>query len=145
MLDPYDITKKDIGFTWVDQFGITRTWITSRMQRYADDGHVERVVTEIDLDYAKFVKANNGIETHRLHRLTPQIIANSPVLYITLPNGTHKLVDGNHRYLRAAQLGWREIQAYVFTVEQADMFEVRLDHRMQDFLRGTMDWHSGIA
>jgi len=146
MLSPYDIDKTDIGFTWVDMVGNVRTWITSRMEKFAPE-NLQMVAVEIDYDYAKHVKARCGIEAHRLNRITPAVIAQKPVLYITLPGDpeTHKLVDGNHRYLKAAMFGWQEIPAYIFDVKQSDQFEVYTPVEMHEYLRGTMDRFSGIA
>lgn len=143
MIKPEDTLKNEIGFSWIDNDGIYHCWMTDRMIKHANR-HLEPCIIEMDADYAQWVRDKNGIEYHRLIRITPQVIAQLPVIYIEMGDGTHKLVDGNHRYLKAYQLGWKELPAYLFPKALADDFKVDIPPEMNEICKRFMPGFSGI-
>jgi hypothetical protein len=144
MIDPYTLGPRELGFSWVDSNGWYHCWMTERMKRFAEKSGKEVVTAPMDFEYAQWCLKHNGIEKHRLERITPQVIAQIPVIYVELGDGTHKLVDGNHRYVKAATLGWRELPAYLFTVEQSNEFKLDIPAHMQDIAKATIPKFSGI-
>ncbi|AHC30589.1 hypothetical protein CC53_gp172 [Rhizobium phage vB_RleS_L338C] len=143
MLDPLTIDPKELGFSWVDETGKYRCWMTERMNRYAER-YLKPIVIEVDHDYAKHIFRACGIEQHRLLRITPQVIAQRPVLYVELGDGSHKLVDGNHRYLKASLLGWKDVPAYLFKKKLADDFELDIPPHMNEKCKQHIPSFSGI-
>jgi tRNA A37 threonylcarbamoyladenosine biosynthesis protein TsaE len=67
----------------------------------------------IEKEYADYIRENSGIEQHRYDRLRLQQIMNHPILIIEWDDNTHTVVDGNHRYVKAADLGRTEIKSII--------------------------------
>jgi hypothetical protein len=144
MLDPFSIGPRELGFSWIDNNGKYHCWMTERMNNHAIRTGMEIIQVGMDLDYAEHVARFNGIEKHRLDRITPQVLAQKPILYIEMGDGTHKLVDGNHRYLKAAELGWDALPAYCFSKELSDDFKLDIPEHMNERCKGTVPKFSGI-
>lgn len=144
MIDPYDTKPDELGFSWVDNNGKYHCWMTERMERYAAR-HMDPAIVSIDYEHALWVMQHNGLEKHRLLRLTPQVIAQKPIINIEMPDGTYKIVDGSHRYVRAAMLGWKEIPSYLFPIALADDFKVDIPDDMNEACKRHIPTFSGIV
>jgi len=62
-------------------------------------------IVPVDPAHAKMLFKDAGIEKHRLYRLTIDNLARQPILIARLPDETCVIIDGNHHYVRAFQLG----------------------------------------
>lgn len=145
MLSLFDVKPTDIGFTWTKDDGTVHCWLTERMEKHAKLTGMKVFSVNIDYGYAKFARKHCGIERHRLDRITPQVIAQNPLIYVALEDGSHKLVDGNHRYCRAAALGWRSVPAYIFEIEEHLKFKVDIPPSLYDEAVRHQQMFSGIA
>ncbi|QIG76047.1 hypothetical protein EVC24_026 [Rhizobium phage RHph_I4] len=143
MIDPLTIGPHELGFSWIDNTGKYHCWMTGRMEKYAV-AKLTPVSIEVDHDYAQHVRIHNGIEKHRLDRITPQVIAQKPVIYIELGDGSHKLVDGNHRFLKASMLGWSELPGYLFHKALADEFKLDVPDHLNEAIKRMVPSFSGI-
>lgn len=143
MIDPYTVKPSELGFSWVDDAGKYHCWMTDRMNRYAES-HMEPDIIEVDYDYALWAMVHNGIERHRVDRLTPQVLAQKPIINVQFEDGSYKLVDGNHRYVKAMLLGWKEIRSYLFNVEQGNMFKLDIPDHLNEECKKHIPSFSGI-
>lgn len=74
-------------------------------------GALEVIWVSVEQDIAKYFRTNRGIEEVRLNRLPNNSDAVEPILFACMPDQTHLLVDGHHRYVKAASLGAKHIKA----------------------------------
>jgi hypothetical protein len=88
------------------------------------NAEVERVSAPIDPDAAQMIAECRGIEQHRLDPLLSCPLPFAPVYFVTMPCGTHLLVDGSHRYVASHMRKQESIRAYVLTWAQAQQFIV---------------------
>lgn len=85
---------------------------------------LEIVRTPVDREFGRWAMENRGIEEHRLERITVAAIMTSPIAYIHMPDHTHLLVDGSHRYVKASMLGFQTILARVVPEEIWRKYEI---------------------
>jgi hypothetical protein len=136
----FDIVKSEVIFTHVDNEGTVRHFATARMEKAAIDRGMPIHSVQTNFETWNMVRLNNGIEQHRLNRITPQICL-KPTLWVELPgrpcNGAHCtaiIVDGSHRYVYAfGVLGWKEIPAHVFPVGTWEEFLVDVPEELSKF------------
>lgn len=112
----------EIVFSHVDdKTGVVRHFAIERI--VADIPKMETpppvIVFPTDLNFARFMLAQRGIEPHRYDRITPQDVIAYPIIMAKMPGvgrdtpDDHLIIDGNHRYCKAVlQWGWKEMQAY---------------------------------
>jgi hypothetical protein len=129
----------EVIFTWVTdpQKKVMRSWATQRMNDAIPEIYRELIPIETPIDpgYADWVKHNCGIEPHRLARITPQVLDTIPALFVSInPDNPYdgKLVDGNHRYLKAHMLGRTSLKLWVFPTDVAERFEVEIPPELYD-------------
>lgn len=67
----------------------------------------------ISKSFVGYIRKNRGLEQHRLDRLTESSLRKDPIILAEWPGGTHLIVDGHHRYVRADELGHSAIWAFV--------------------------------
>jgi hypothetical protein len=140
MIDVRDIGPTEQLFTHQDEDGTLTTYAASRLAAFCEM-HVPRSRVAIEPEAAALFNAVRGVEPHRLQRLGTRELL-TPLVFVHLPDGTHLLVDGTHRYVRLAQLGVPDAPAYLVSWEAAQPFLVRLTIANPDaLLKG---W-SGIA
>lgn len=105
-IDPFEVC-----FTHVHE-GVATTIAVERLHKDPDFLKLKPFLTPVEEHFAKWAMENRGVEQKRLDRLTPAIFA-QPLTYCEWENGSHLLVDGNHRYVKAAMLGVKELPARV--------------------------------
>ncbi len=147
MIKYQDCLDGELSFSWSGRNGEEHMWLTGRMIRAAEHYHKRVVCVGMDVDFARWVAKSYGIEQHRYDRITPEAIMKSPVVYVRFPDDSHTLVDGAHRYLKAAVLGWTGVPAYVFSIGEADQFEIEIPSFAKGRLKEyhSMDTFSGIS
>lgn len=124
------IPLKDIGrtepvFTHIDEDGITvTTFAVDRLKKAPEFLALEIVRTPVDAEGARFCREHRGVEQHRLDRITIDTITYNPVIYCNWAGGTHLLIDGTHRYVKASMLGLPFILARVVPEEIWRPFQV---------------------
>jgi hypothetical protein len=149
MIDPFSISPKELGYSWVDENGKYWAWMTDRMRAHAVQTGKEIVRSPVDREFAQWVLTANGVEQHRLDRLTPAAMC-LPVIYVILPTDKtaagihHKLVDGSHRYVKAAMMGWKELPAYLFDTKEAEEFQLDIPDHLNELAKSTIPTFSGI-
>lgn len=96
----------------------------SQMENWiiAHNVEVDRGLVPVDADAAEMIAACCGIEQHRLAPLLTCPLPFHPVLFVTMPDETHLLVDGSHRFVASHRRGESDIRAYILTWEQAQRF-----------------------
>jgi len=107
------ISKTEQVFTHQAEDGTIRHFAVERLFNYMKG--VGREVYSIWLEpaYVNTIFLKRGVETHRLNRITREIME-IPVLYLEgVSPGTHLLADGNHRYVARARAGFTDLPAYV--------------------------------
>lgn len=73
------------------------------------------------------VFSNCGVEGHRLARITKADIDKYPIVFLIMPDESHLLADGAHRYLAAAtRFGLAEIDCYMLRPAYWHRFRVTL-------------------
>lgn len=108
----------------VTTYSITHLW--QAVQHAVKEG-LKPSRVHIDRKFAKFVREERGIERYRLNRIKKKHL-NEPVLFATQFDGSNLLIDGSHRYVKAANLMQRTIPAFIlppevwypFTMEDED-------------------------
>lgn len=101
-------------FTHIDDEGkLTRKFDVTGIIEYCVENKVEIVRVGMTLIGYNICKLERGYEQHRLDTITQQVIDNHPVVFCQLPDGTHLMIDGTHRYIKAWDLGKRFILSYL--------------------------------
>lgn len=86
----------------------------------------------IDYVFAQFAFTYRGIEQHRFERITKRQIKTNPIVLAHMPGvgrdttGEHLMIDGTHRYCKAAMLGMEHIHAYELQPEHWEPFLVHV-------------------
>jgi hypothetical protein len=112
-----DCGKFDQTFTHVDK--TTRAVLminASQLNRHlllTDSPAVRVPVTAED---ALYIEKNHGVEPARLAKITDPDLRR-PITFIEWGDGTHLLVDGNHRYVQAYSIGKRTMLAWLVAQE----------------------------
>lgn len=102
-------------FRWTDaKTGDRWLFLVGRIQAVIDAGHtVDGPITVEILEHQyQHVIERNGVEAERVARLDPSR-RDKPVLFADMGDGTHVLIDGNHRVARRWQDGLRDVEAYL--------------------------------
>ena len=136
-------------FTHITPQGLTRHFNIDEADRIVRSRSFPIIPIYVDPEFAQQCFIDRGIEQHRLDRLQPQHLL-SPLYFAHLPpthNVDHKdrhlLIDGHHRIVRAYQLGWENIPAYVL---EPEVWETILIHGLRDFTPEELQSkHSNIA
>ncbi len=82
---------------------------------------VEKVTVPIETAAAEMIRQYRGIEQHRLNPLLT-VENPDPVIFVTMADDTHLLVDGSHRYVAMYAQRKPHLRAFVLTWEQAQQF-----------------------
>lgn len=120
-----DCHPGDEIFTWEDpDKGTFLNFNIMAMYKFAmDNEHIERVKCPIEASHAEFVLKNHGLEQPRLDRLKAPYI-DIPILIVTHDDGTHTVIDGNHRFVKRHHLGLTDINAFIFKLGEWEPFLV---------------------
>jgi hypothetical protein len=82
-----------------------------------------KVTVPVEKQHADYCVAYRGVEQARLLRLRESIQATQrPIVFIEMPDDTHLLVDGTHRYVLYYLLGIPRIPAYMVPWDVAKEF-----------------------
>lgn len=120
---------------------ITNICVSSMLKDPAVQAHAATHV-QIDDEFASFCLTNRGIENHRLARLM-HVARPDPILIVEWGDGTHVIVDGNHRYVAASIRGHKLIRAKVLPPQ---LWHRHVVLNIPDHLsRGRLTGFSGIA
>lgn len=74
-------------------------------------GKLDIALVPVEEKIAAYFRTHRGVEDARLQRLSDDFKAYDPIMFACMPDGTHLLVDGHHRYVKAAALGAEHIKA----------------------------------
>ena len=125
MLNLWQMSLTDVVFSHRDTDGTDRHFVITRLIERLKQGDDEIVEAPMDYAFALHVQHHFGIEQHRLARITPQVLDDNPMIYAHFtpksPQGRAVpiggvdaiLIDGAHRYLKAAMLGRQTIKAFL--------------------------------
>ena len=113
----------EIVFSHVDdKTGEVRHFAVERLCKYLETcAAPPPIITfPIDQQFAKYAYTLRRVEMHRLKRIMadPAQIAAYPIMLAHMPGvardtqGEHLVIDGIHRYVAAAVLGWSELRGY---------------------------------
>lgn len=134
----------EIVFSHVDdRTNVVRHFAIERIVK-----HVERMAVRppiitfpIDPVFAMYAVTGRGIEQHRLKRITAQDLIQYPIMLAHMPGvardvqGEHLIIDGNHRYVAAAMMGWKELHGYELPPALWEEFLVNIPEELNDFQR----------
>lgn len=126
--DDGNVISGEVVFSHVDDGdGVLRHYAIDRIVNYIEHAPVRPEIIEFQIDavWAAFALTHRGVERHRLERITPADLAHYPIIMAHHPDGKgrpdhqgqHMVIDGHHRYCKAAMLGWRTLRAYVLPPE----------------------------
>ena len=104
----------DVIFTHIDPDNQKETVIN--ITRLSLDFRVKiRPIVKIPIDpvWAEQSFHKRGLEEHRLKRIILRPDLMEPVLFCVWPDGSHLLVDGNHRYAASWVMGATDIPARI--------------------------------
>lgn len=123
---PFTQLMKEKVFTWQNPDTKEElTFASERMTNWCRSSGVEIVWTPVDIIWAKAFVDFRGIEPHRLGRLdAAELLRWEPIIYCHMPDNTHLLVDGHHRYVVAAMEGLTEIKARILEPNEWEPFLV---------------------
>lgn len=108
-----DIKTTEKVFTHISKDGVVQTTVAvDRLAKHVRRTSLKPVCVPVEQPNAAFIERECGIESHRLLRL-PVIGKWRPILMIQWEDGLVTVADGNHRYLRAFQLGRSLILAWI--------------------------------
>jgi len=126
MIDYRTLAWDTVIFSHVDDdtgaqmhFAITHAlaWIKDH------ESEVEKLLVGIEQGTAQMIFTCRGIEDHRLQPLLT-VADPDPMLFVLMPDDTHLLIDGSHRYVAAAMRKDPARRGYVLTWEQAQQFVI---------------------
>lgn len=135
---------------------VARTFLIETMEAFAHKHAGDPLFSEllvatmvpIDLATAAYLRTNQGIEQNRIDRLRKPYI-DRPILAISwgkLPDGSDEvtIVDGNHRFVKKAERGDKNIMCFVFRRDLWEHFMLP-DHLSARLVReGFLDRVSNI-
>jgi hypothetical protein len=121
---------REVLFSWQDpDTGEQLHFAVERLTREVKRLNLEVFRTEIDPKFAEASAKDRGLEPHRLARLLEVPIPDwEPLVFCRMPDDTCVLVDGNHRYYVAWQLGEKYVLAYIVPQDVWSRFIVDFPH-----------------
>lgn len=106
------------------------------MNQFAEQyaGQVDTIQTlsiRIDPEHVDIIKTRRGIEQPRLDRMTPEY-RDKPIIGAFAQDGSFITVDGNHRFIKRHEAGFKNIRAYCFKYPFWRQFLIH-DYLKQEF------------
>jgi len=129
-------------FSWMDpDTKVMTTWAAEELAEWCKRTKQPLSLIPINKEFAKNCRAFRGVENHRFGKFAKEGVK-EPMLFLTMPDKTHLLVDGTHRYVFLAEHNAPVGMAYIlqekdwrpFVIEDYPQFDEHLLHTM----------HSGI-
>lgn len=102
--------RTDQTFTHVDDDGNVIVLNATAVTRWAQSHGIEAEHVEINPDQVEFIVRNHAV-SHENARKVPADRLLDPITLIKWGDDTETLIDGNHRYVRAAQLHYASVLA----------------------------------
>jgi hypothetical protein len=121
-----DVSLVEECFTHVDEVtGVHTTWAAGALYQFCVDNpdKVEPGTVPVDEEHAHFCFTHRGVEQERFAAFVqhPEFLK-KPILFVRMPNGSHLLVDGTHRYVCLYALKIPTARAYVVPYDIAQPF-----------------------
>lgn len=123
MIPWHNLGLREIVYTHRDpQSGVETTWAIGRLSTAA----LALPIVEIPVDhvFAEAIRRIRGLEAHRMARLTEVIVRTNPILLADMGDGTHNIIDGNHRYIKAHDLGHDWIAARLVPLDLSLEYQI---------------------
>ena len=113
----FDLDPKEIIYSW-DEPGSDRHfhWAITRLENFLKKSDCEILAIPIEKKFAVTMVELRGLEYHRMARIPEDVKIWTPIIILHMPDNTHLIVDGNHRYYKAYCLNVKHIVGVV--VEQ---------------------------
>lgn len=133
--------RGEICFSHVDdKDGTVRHFAIDRINRELERMAALPQIIEFPIDpvFAAFAMQHRGVEMHRWNRITPMDVAAYPILLAKMPGvgrdtpDSHLIIDGIHRYTRAASWGWQTMRGYELPEEFWSRFLIELPEDFYD-------------
>lgn len=118
------LPPNEVIFSHIDEDTGTQTHyaITHALQWIAEHiGEVECVNAVVEAEAAVMIINCRGLEQHRLEPLLA-VDNPDPVVFVHMPDDSHLLIDGSHRYAAAWMREADTLRAFILTWEQAQNF-----------------------
>lgn len=110
----YDDDTKDVYCFAVTRIMKEVKHLLAGMDKNGPHPHLSCIMAPIDPEQAQWFREKGGIEQRRLDRLTREmLIDGEPLLLAHRSDNKLIMIDGAHRYVKAADLKIRELLAYV--------------------------------
>lgn len=113
-------------------------WAADQLCKYLADTNHEVVLIPIDKDFARTLPALRGLEIERMDRIPLNPNLWTPVVLLNMPDGTHLLVDGNHRYFMSWVFGETEIRTWMVDQDIWEKFLVKLPEWIEEGIKGKL-------
>lgn len=122
----FECRLTDELFSFIGDDGFTRIWNASEVARAVMEGRLEpkdRFKLDLTDELVAHVAAFNGVEAYHLPTIDEDRLQ-TPVMCVELPEGTHIIIDGNHRVVVAHKRGLKTLPALMFTQASIEPYEV---------------------
>lgn len=137
-IDWHTLDPREVIFTWVDPDDDTYqlNFLVNRIIEASKD--LEILLTPVNDEGAEMIRTHRGLEPHRLARITGIPPSWPPVIYLLMPDDTHLLIDGNHRYFRAWQMRseWILTKVVPESIWKYYLVNLPVDPDIDDLLNG---------
>lgn len=113
----------DECFTHIAEDGKQTSYAVTKLVEYLAAHNWEKVVVPVEEFHAAYCVNNRGVEPDRIARLlqcVPALVR--PIVFIHMPDNSHLLVDGTHRYVALFGLNRKEIFAHMVPWDVAKDF-----------------------
>ena len=122
-----EVNPFDELFTHVESDGAQSTYNVTRLYEHAvaHATEIAKVMVPVDAEHAQYCVEQRGVEPDRIAVLVehPEYLK-KPVLFIAMPDGSHLLADGTHRYVVFFAANCPMIPAYIVPWSMAAPFKV---------------------
>lgn len=115
----------------------------TRLYEHLKETNRPIVKMPVSVEHANYVGKNRGIEFPRMLRLSAVPFEQwEPIIVCQMKDDSFEIVDGNHRYVRAAGLGKTEIDSWTLKYREWQPF--RIIGMPQDITANDIPKTSGI-
>lgn len=136
----------DECFTHIDDAtGVQTTYAVTALYKHVSthEDQVEKWSIPVEEYHAKYCIEKRGVEKDRIQILIDNVdYLKKPILMIAMPDGSHLLVDGTHRYVCYWMLKVSNIPAYMVPWAVAQPFIIEDAPQMDE--DRVMEW-SGLS
>lgn len=113
MIPHKDVGPFEVCFSYIKDSGQSYTWSIDRLHKWLETHPQPLHSVPLFRADAEMVLKDNGVEPDRLAAISAEDIDRYPILFVGWKSGTHTLLDGNHRFVKAFTLGHRTITAHI--------------------------------